>query len=35
MIKAAYLNELEKLLCRKKYIVFLILDALCLSLIHI
>ena len=29
MIKAAYLNELEKLLCRKKYTVFLILDALC------
>ncbi len=29
MMKAAYLNELEKLFCRKKYLVFLILDALC------
>ena len=28
MLKAAYLNELEKLCCRKKYLVFLILDLL-------
>lgn len=33
MLKALFCNEMEKLLCRKKYIVFLILDILsCLSL---
>ena len=26
MLKAAYLNELEKLVCRNKYVVFLVLD---------